>query len=138
MTLDIRADVALLGIDTPIGLSIIRELGQAGVRVHGIGHNRRALGRFSRYLTSAHARPASDEALVSLIHRLQTTKPLYLITISEGDIQRINRLREALAPVKCLVPTAQAMASVSDKTRTAGRRSSSGYHYPGHLVAHVS
>jgi len=118
MTLDIRADVALLGIDTPIGLSIIRELGQAGVRVHGIGHNRRALGRFSRYLTSAHARPASDEALVSLIHRLQTTKPLYLITISEGDIQRINRLREALAPVKCLVPSAQVMAGVLDKTRT--------------------
>ena len=113
-----RTDVALLGIDTPIGLAIIRELGQSGIQVHGIGHSHRSLGRFSRYLTSAHVRPESDEALVSLVHRLQTAKSLYLMAISEGDIQRINRLREALAPVKCLVPSSSAMAGVLDKTRT--------------------
>ncbi|HRF43108.1 MAG TPA: carboxylate--amine ligase [Candidatus Competibacteraceae bacterium] len=118
MTLDISADVALLGIDTPIGLAIIRELGQANIQVHGIGHSHRSLGRFSRYLTSVHIRPESDEALVSLVHRLQTAKPLYLMAISEGDIQRINRLREALTPVKCLVPSSSAMTSVLDKTQT--------------------
>lgn len=119
MTLDTQAEVALLGIDTPIGLTIIRELGQAGIRVHGIGRNTHAIGRCSRYLASAHVRPEGDDALVNLIRSLQPKqRPLYVMTISEGDILLLARLRDALAPAKCLVPDSTRMAAVLDKSRT--------------------
>ena len=34
----------LLGIDTPIGLAIVRELGEHSVEVHGIGRSRSGCG----------------------------------------------------------------------------------------------
>jgi hypothetical protein len=34
----------LLGIDTPIGLALVRELGQAGIDIQGVARDRRALG----------------------------------------------------------------------------------------------
>ena len=47
----------VLGVDTPIGLTVIRELGRRGVPVHGIGRNSDALGRTSRYLSGFSLRP---------------------------------------------------------------------------------
>jgi len=43
----------VLGLETQIGLCIVRELGQAGVRVIGIAHDWGAIGLRSRYLTCA-------------------------------------------------------------------------------------
>ena len=59
------AQVILLGADSPIGLTIIRELGGHGVAVHAIGASRRALGLYSRFVASRHRRVQGDDALTA-------------------------------------------------------------------------
>ena len=40
----------VLGIDTPIGMTVVRDLGMHGVPVYGIGRGPAALGMHSRFL----------------------------------------------------------------------------------------
>jgi hypothetical protein len=63
--------IILLGIDNPIGLALIRELGAAGIEVHGIAREKRALGLHSRRLARGHmlepkARTPSWRSFVAL------------------------------------------------------------------------
>ncbi|MBV8522804.1 MAG: hypothetical protein JOY71_11905, partial [Acetobacteraceae bacterium] len=62
--------VILLGIDTPIGLTVLRELGERGVAVHGMARNSRGIGLYSRRLHRGYLRPASPEALIELLNRI--------------------------------------------------------------------
>ncbi|SDA18617.1 Predicted ATP-dependent carboligase, ATP-grasp superfamily [Nitrosospira sp. Nsp18] len=114
-----QSRVLLLGIDTPIGLAIVRELAQHGVEVHGIAHDRAALGLYSRYLTQAHFRKSSREGVarqvVALAHAL---KPCHVMAISEGDIALLNNHRSLFGEIRLLIPTAENMAWVLDKTKT--------------------
>jgi len=108
----------LLGIDTPIGLAIVRELGGHGVEVHGIGRKRNALASRSRYLAAAHVRAPPDDFLAQIVGLTRPTEDWLLMAISEGDIAWINANRQALSPLRCLVPSADRMELVTDKHRT--------------------
>jgi NAD(P)-dependent dehydrogenase (short-subunit alcohol dehydrogenase family) len=48
----------VLGVDTPIGLTVVRELGRHGVPVHAIGRKSGAIGGASRYCESFSIREA--------------------------------------------------------------------------------
>jgi predicted ATP-grasp superfamily ATP-dependent carboligase len=113
-----RPRVLLLGIDTPIGLAIVRELGEHGVEVHGIGRGPDALARRSRFLSAAHVRAPVDELLRQIASLASPPEDWLLMAISEGDIAWINACREALAPLRCLVPSAESMELARDKRRT--------------------
>lgn len=106
----------LLGIDTPIGLSIIRELGRQGVEVHGIAHHPNAIGLRSRYLTKGYIRGPSDADLIAQLSELgELHTGSLLLAISETDIDLLNRHQDALKSLKLLVPSADKMAIVTNK-----------------------
>ena len=107
--------VIVLGIGTPIGLAIIRELGQRGLVVHGVG-DADALGRHSRHLAAAHVRQPGEAVIAQLAALGARLGPgCRLLAISEGDIALLNRHRDALHGLALLIPQAQAMERVVNK-----------------------
>lgn len=111
--------VALIGIDTPIGLTIIRELTQHGVKVYGIGRSNRALGVHSRYLYRAYLRPKSSGDLVSLLNKIGAAERVqFLMAVSESDILFIHQQARNLSSLIPLIPSPAAMSKVIDKSST--------------------
>lgn len=109
----------VLGVDTPIGLAVARDLADHRVAVHGITRNARSLGRWSRALASVRDRPKDPEALLALIRRLAVeTGARGIMTISEGDLRWLSGVRERLPELKVLAPRAEALARVIDKATT--------------------
>ncbi len=113
--------VLVLGADSPIGLTVVRELGARGVPVIAHGRSSRALGRFSRFTQT-----------FLLEHRpLAEWLPAYaaeqglgaVMAVSEGHLIELTALREELG-CKVLTPDAERLRSVLDKARTleAARR----------------
>ncbi len=109
----------LLGVDTPIGLAVARDLADHGVAVHGITRNERSLGRWSRALASVHLREADKEALIAQIKRLAAeTGARGLMTISEGDLRWLGGIRDRLPELRVLAPPPETLAKVLDKRTT--------------------
>jgi predicted ATP-grasp superfamily ATP-dependent carboligase len=108
--------VLLLGIDTPIGLTIVRELGERGVAVHGIARGRDAVGLRSRYLRRGYVAPPDEAGMLALIREIAARDGIaFVMTVSERDILWLNQQREALAGLRLLMPDAVRMARVLDK-----------------------
>jgi hypothetical protein len=82
----------ILGIDTPIGLALIRDLGKSGVPVVGIGRSETALGMSSRFLQRGIIRSRNSgiliEQLVTLGHELGGA---CLFAVAENDISLLNQ-----------------------------------------------
>ncbi len=107
----------VLGIDTPIGVTVIRELGQNGVRVHGIGRNNQAIGRGSRYCTSFSVRPSGliKDWLPALIRQ---TGAKALLAISEDDLVALAALPQEIEGCQILTPRGEPLMIVLDKAQT--------------------
>ncbi|MFP5391786.1 MAG: carboxylate--amine ligase [Gammaproteobacteria bacterium] len=109
----------VLGIDTPIGLTIVRDLGRGGVRVTGIGRTPDALGLASRYLAQGLVRAKGEAALIAqLVQLAGELGPACLFAVSEGDIALLNRHRAALTGYKLLFADEARMSRVLNKDRT--------------------
>lgn len=109
----------VVGIETPIGLTIIRDLGRHGVAVHGIGRGSDAIGNASRYLHQYHERPATEEALIDLITTLcARLGGACIFVVSETDIALLNRHRHRMDQAICLFADATRMDAVVNKDRT--------------------
>ncbi|HEU4373353.1 MAG TPA: hypothetical protein VFS02_07680 [Telluria sp.] len=109
----------VLGIDTPIGLSIVRDLGAHGVPVYGIGRTAAALGSHSRYLQQAIVRERGDAAVIDQLCALgERLGRACLFAISESDISLLNRHRDRLAGYRLMFADAARMASVLNKEQT--------------------
>ncbi len=111
-----RQRVAVLGCDSPIGLTIIRELGLHGIEVLALGRSARAIGRFSRYAAdfATYTQPL-DECLPELLAARQVSA---IMGISEGDLLQLAQLKGRLGGVQVICPEATALAMVFDKQRT--------------------
>lgn len=107
----------LLGVDTPIGLAVIRDLGRHGVPVHGVGRTPRALGRASRYLTGFSLRGASPlgDWLPALVAK---TGAVAVFAIAEHDLLALADLRDAFPGCHVLTPAAEPLRKVFDKSVT--------------------
>ena len=104
----------LLGIDTPIGLSIIRELGEHGVKVIGLGSSAKSLGRYSKYMYHAYVRERNEDALVGQINGLSAQHGVVAVmAISESDMQLLNRHRPEFGSIKLLIPEADLLTAHS-------------------------
>jgi predicted ATP-grasp superfamily ATP-dependent carboligase len=111
--------VVVLGIDTPIGLTVVRDLGSAGIRVYGIARTDNAVGAASRYLSRCMLRAQGEAALIAQLVELQaSTGPACLMAISEGDISLLNRNRTALGGYMLLFSDAPQMDAVLNKGAT--------------------
>lgn len=110
----------ILGIETQIGLTLIRELGEAGVPVIGIAFHEQAIGLASRYLQGRAVlhHPRSDEGLAELRAIGERFGEGVLLTVSEGNVSWLIANQSKLGKLKAVVPSAEAFAVVLDKTRT--------------------
>ena len=111
----------LLGADTPIGLTIIRDLGEHGVPVHAIARSRKGIGLYSRWTTSGYLRPPDDDATIELLNRIAAEQGArYLLAVSERDLLFIRAAadRGRLVGLQALVPPAAQLAIVGDKAAT--------------------
>lgn len=110
----------VLGLETQIGLGIVRELGRAGVRVIGIAHAPDAIGLASRHLwRKLVVQPARSPELIAAIVRLgEEHGPCCLLTVSEANLSWLAAHRDAFGKVRPIVPPPQKLAVVLDKQRT--------------------
>ena len=110
----------VLGLETQIGLGIVRELGRAGVPVLGITHDPGAIGLASRYLSRKVVVEAPrSPALIAAIRALgEEFGPCCLIAVSEVNLGWLSAHTGAFGQVRVVVPTPQALAIVLDKQRT--------------------
>jgi predicted ATP-grasp superfamily ATP-dependent carboligase len=114
------APAIVLGVDSPIGLTVIRELGSHGVPVHAVGRNERAIGRASKWTTSFSVRSAGAIAdwLPNLIRE---TGAGALLAISESDLIALADLPPVIEDCKILTPRREPLNIVLDKTTTLER-----------------
>ncbi|MBI5256417.1 MAG: ATP-grasp domain-containing protein [Burkholderiales bacterium] len=110
----------VLGVESQIGLSLVRELGQAGVRVIAVSHQPTALGLASRHVwRRLVAGPPRSEALLAALRALgEELGPVALMTVSEANIAWLLRQRAALGSLVPVLPDPEALAVVLDKQRT--------------------
>ncbi len=107
----------ILGIDTPIGLSLIRELGRQNVPVHGIGRAPDAIGTASRYCGTSEVRPVGCLAdWLPKVIREKGAKALF--AISEDDLIALADMPEVIDGCQILTPRAQPLNIVLDKSET--------------------
>jgi predicted ATP-grasp superfamily ATP-dependent carboligase len=110
----------VLGLETQIGLAVVRELGRAGIPVIGIAHNASAIGLRSRYLRERLVvdQPRS-EALLETIRGLgRTHGRCSLLAISEVNLCWLDQHRDQLGQVHAALPGREQLQWVLDKSRT--------------------
>jgi predicted ATP-grasp superfamily ATP-dependent carboligase len=119
----------VLGIDTAIGVTVVRELGAHGVPVHGIGRTARAVGRASRYCTGFSLRQAGplSDWLSDLITQ---TGAKALLAISEGDLVALAQLPPVINGCAILTPRAEPLSIALDKSETLARAAALGIDVP--------
>ena len=123
--------VIVLGVDSQIGLAVVRELGEHGVPVIGIGRNAAAVGLHSRHLAHGYIHAARDDALLAKLRDIaQRHGAPYVMTVSEGDILFLNRHREQLDGLKLLIPDLAAIETVIDKDQVYRLAESIGIRIP--------
>lgn len=116
----------VLGIDTPIGLAIIRDLGRHGVRVYGIARDRRALGLGSRHL---HRGLLREPDVAAQLRRLgDEIGPAALYAIAEADIIVLNGAE--LPGYRRMFPDAARMRHVLRKDLTYAAARDAGLRVP--------
>jgi predicted ATP-grasp superfamily ATP-dependent carboligase len=124
--------VIILGTDTQIGLSLIRELGRRNCYVIAIGRSRDSIGLRSRYAQEGYVWPGGDETRqIEFLNRVaSSTGARYLLCVSETDILFLNRCRDHLQGLTPLIPSQAAIDRVLDKQYTAGAAAEVGIRSP--------
>lgn len=108
----------VLGVDTPIGLAVVRELGEHGIEVHGIARNARGVGLYSRWLRRGYMRPSSPAELLALLDRIaRDSGAPFLLTVAMGDALAIRAAADAgqLPRLRPLVAPLDKLELVNDK-----------------------
>lgn len=110
----------VLGLETQIGLGIVRELGRAGVPVIGIAQSESAIALKSRYLTRGIVvdRPRSDELLRCLQQLGEQYGQASLIAVSEANLNWLLNNRSRLGCLRPVLPRLDALEIVLDKQKT--------------------
>lgn len=110
----------VLGIETQIGVGVVRELGRAGVRVIGLANRPTSVGLSSRYLyRGIVVGPERGDDLVQTICALGNEfGGAVLLSVSETDLTWLLANSHRFGKVRAVIPPAEAFRSVLDKTRT--------------------
>lgn len=108
----------VLGVDTAIGLTVVRELGRFGVPVIAVGRSIYSVGGASRFCTRFVLR-AKDRALADWLPDLiAETGAAALFSISEGDLLELSQLPETIGTCRLLTPRKGKLDVVLDKLKT--------------------
>lgn len=107
------------GLESQIGVNIVRELGRCGIPVIGLAERPAAPGTRSRYLVHCETAQPRGTPLIEQIVRLGETRGARVIfAISEGNSLFLAQHRAVLGAVRALVPSEAALAAVCDKQTT--------------------
>lgn len=120
----------MLGIDSPIGLTVVRELGAAGIDVHGIARNRRGLGLHSR---RSHRGYIREPDLIAQLNRIaEDAGAPFLMCISMGDCLLVRAAADAgrLPNLRSLLPPLDRLELVNDKAAVLDMAASLGIAVP--------
>ncbi|WP_448556479.1 carboxylate--amine ligase [Thalassotalea montiporae] len=122
-TQESKNKIIVYGVDTQIGLALIRELGERGCCVIAIGKSAHSIGLKSRYVSEGYVlKGDNDKAKVNFLNSVHNdTKATHLICVSEDDILFFNRVRAEIAPIVPLVPDLQSINKVLSKEYTANQ-----------------
>lgn len=118
----------VLGIDTPIGLAIIRDLGRRGVTVYGIARSEAAPGLSCRYLHRGVLR--ADDVVAQLRRLADDIGPAALFAIAETDILALNRARGQLPGYRFMFADGMRMERVLRKDLTYAAAAQAGVFVP--------
>jgi predicted ATP-grasp superfamily ATP-dependent carboligase len=114
-----RDKVLIFGIDSPIGLVLVRELGKYGVEVYGIGQSPRAIGLYSRFLKQGYIFSGPHQAIIPFVKEIAGKHRIScLMTVAESNILLFNQHRLELRELKFLFAHETAMSIVLDKEKT--------------------
>ena len=119
----------VLGADSPIGLTVVRELGAHGVPVIAHGRSDRALGRFSRF--SREFMLETRPLLAWLLEFAAARRLGAVMAVSEGHLLELAALHGSLGDCRVLSPDARALALVLDKSQTFAAAQRLGIAVPG-------
>ena len=120
--------VLVLGADSPIGLTVVRELGARGVPVIAHGRSDRALGRFSRF---ARKFVLETRPLAAWLPEFAAARGLgAVLAVSEGHLLELAALHGALGDCRVLSPDAAMLAVVLDKAQTLTKAAELGLSVP--------
>src|SRR5437660_10062230 len=109
------------GADTPVGLTIIRDLGEHGVSVHAIARSPEGVGLYSKWATRGYLRPPDEDSTIELLNRIAAEQGArFLLAIAERDLLVIRAAADSgrLVGLRALVPAAAQLAMVLDKSAT--------------------
>lgn len=112
--------VIVLGIDTPIGLAVVRELGREGIEVHGIARSPRGLGLHSRWLRRGYLR--EPDLVAQLVRIARDSGAPFLMTVSMGDALAMRAAYDdgRLGTLRPLLPPLDRLELVNDKAAICG------------------
>lgn len=114
-----KPSVIVLGVDSPIGLAIIRELSENGAVVIGIGNTPQSIGKASKHLNTFYRRESQREQLAEQIINIQNKHGcVALFAISENDIEILNSFRPKLSSLALMFAPQDTMDKVLDKKYT--------------------
>jgi predicted ATP-grasp superfamily ATP-dependent carboligase len=122
----------VLGIETQIGVGVVRELGRAGVRVIGLANRSQSIGLRSRDLARGVVVGSTRDQ--NLIDRIRALGDEYgagvLLAISETDLSWLIEHRDAFLPIKVVAPPADVFQRVLNKAETLALAERIGIHVP--------
>jgi predicted ATP-grasp superfamily ATP-dependent carboligase len=115
-----EAPCIVMGVETQIGLGLVRELGRAGVPVIAVAREPDAIGLASRHvwIREVVRSQRSAELLERLVALGQAHGPCSLLAVSEANVAWLVEQRQHLGRVRPALPAAAALAVVLDKQRT--------------------
>ena len=116
-----RPAAIVLGGDSPIGLTVVRELGEHGVPVHVIARSRAGVALYSRWAKTRHVRPPDSTGTLALLKRIAEREGAeFLLAVSEADNIFVREAADAgdLGRLHALVPPLAASQRVNDKIAT--------------------
>ncbi|GGC40183.1 hypothetical protein GCM10011371_29430 [Novosphingobium marinum] len=120
--------IVVIGTDSPIGLTVMRELGERGIAVHAFGKGEDALGRWSRHASRFRTIPGPlADWLPAYVaaHRIGA-----VMAISEHHLIELARLKARLGGARALCPDPEKLNLVLDKRRTFALAAEAGIDVP--------
>ncbi len=108
---------AVIGTDSPIGLTVVRELGERGVDVHAIGKRADAIGGKSRRARHFTVRPYGP--LVAWLPQFVARHQIgAVMAVSERTLAELALLRGKIPNCVIIAPEPEKLALVLDKSAT--------------------
>lgn len=124
-----RPVALVIGAENAISLTVVRELGEHGVEVHGVARDPKGIATASRHCAAVIARP-DGPASTWLPELIARTGARAVFAISESDLLDLAALPQRIGDCHLLVPRANRLELVIDKARTLAVAEQAGLRVP--------